>query len=335
VIEFIFGYFWIVVLLFVAGLVLTALPPPKRQKPRDVFNFAALKLRRVETPAPPLDRYAARDGEELAYRLYDSTSDSVLIFLHGSSYHGGGYHALASAISGAGVAQVILPNLRGHYMSGQRRGDVDYIGQLEVDIVDLIEALARKGIAGSITLGGHSSGGGLVLRFAGGSHNVLVSRFLALAPVIPNTPAIRENSGGWTSFHVARLYGLMILNFFQIKEFNALPIIQFNKPAEFWDGTETLSYSHRLNASFLPRYRSAEDVKALDGKALVLVGADDQAINAHALRDIFNANAPNAKFTILPGVDHFGVFNDPVAIDSMIEWLRTPLAAKTKVKSTT
>jgi non-heme chloroperoxidase len=330
VIEFIFGYLWIVVLLLLTGLVLTALPPPKRGKSRDVFGFAALKALAAATDLPPLERYAARDGEELAYRLHDSTSERVLIFLHGSSYHGGGYHALASAISRAGAAKVVLPNLRGHYQSGQRRGDVDYIGQLEVDIVDLIEALARKGIAGSITLGGHSSGGGLALRFAGGSHGVLASRYLALAPVIPASPALRKDSGGWASFHKLRFYGLLILNLFQIKEFNALPIIEFNKPVEFRDGTETLSYSHRLNASFLPRYRYAADIKALDGKSLIMVGANDQAIDAEALRDIVAANAPNARFQVLPGVDHLGVFIDPVAIDAMIAWLQAPLVSTPK-----
>ena len=53
----------------------------------------------AEIPPPSLRRYAARDGEELAYRIYELTSDRILIFVHGSSYHGAGYHALAAALS--------------------------------------------------------------------------------------------------------------------------------------------------------------------------------------------------------------------------------------------
>jgi len=34
-------------------------------------------------------------------------ADRILIFVHGSSYHGAGYHALASAVSLAGAAKVL------------------------------------------------------------------------------------------------------------------------------------------------------------------------------------------------------------------------------------
>ncbi len=325
-IEFIFSFYWVLIVVIVAALVLTALPPPKSVDPRDVFGFRALKARRGEeaTP-PPLERYAARDGEQLAYRIYESNSDRVLIFIHGSSYHGGGYHALASAISARGLAKVVLPNLRGHYQSGRRRGDVDYIGQFEVDIVDLIDALWKRGMTGSITLGGHSSGGGLVIRFAGGSHRVIVSNFLALAPAIPVSPALRVDSG-WSTLHKLRLYGLLILNALRIRGFNALPVIEFNKPVDCWDGTETLSYSHRLNASYHTRYKYADDIKGLNGKAFVLVGADDEAIDPNALRDLISAHAPQTRFSILPGINHFGVFNDPAAIEAIADWLGAPAA---------
>ena len=54
-------------------------------------------------------------------------------------------------------------------------------------------------------------------------------------------------AGGWANLNFRRLYGLLALNAIGIHGFDGLPIIEFNKPAKFWDGTETLSYSHRLN----------------------------------------------------------------------------------------
>lgn len=176
----------------ITALTLVASPSPKIENPRDVFGFALLKPLTKATEIPDLRRYAARDGEELAYRLYNSTSERILIFVHGSSYHGAGYNALATAISASGAAKVILPNLRGHYQSGRRRGDVDYIGQFEDDLIDLIEFLRRERLTGPITLGGHSSGGGLAIRFAGGGHQHIVSSFLLLAPIIPVSPAVRR-----------------------------------------------------------------------------------------------------------------------------------------------
>ena len=75
------------------------------------------------------------------------------MFVHGSSYHGAAYHELAVALSRAGVSKVYLPNLRGHHMSGRRRGDVDYVGQLEDDIADLISMARDRGQTGEVTIG--------------------------------------------------------------------------------------------------------------------------------------------------------------------------------------
>jgi len=54
-------------------------------------------------------------------------------------------------------------------------------------------------------------------------------------------------AGGWASLHARRLYGLLMLNAVGIHGFDGLQVIEFNKPAALWDGTETLSYSYRLN----------------------------------------------------------------------------------------
>jgi alpha-beta hydrolase superfamily lysophospholipase len=305
------------------ALTMVASAPPPMPKGQDVFGFSALKGPAPRTEAPALKRYPARDGEELAYRFYDSPSERVLIFIHGSSYHGAGYHALASFISQSGAAKVVLPNLRGHYQSGPRRGDVDYVGQYEDDIADLIVALRGTGVQGPVTLGGHSSGGGLVIRFAGGAHAQAVSHYLALAPVIPTSPAVRNGTaGGWANLHFRRLYGLLALNAIGIHGFNALPIIAFNKPATYWDGTETLSYSYRLNVSYHPRYRYAEDIRQMDGKALVLVGANDEAVDGEALRAVFAASAPRAQVMVLPNINHFGIFTDEAVLKTIADWLR-------------
>lgn len=301
---------------------LIASPPPPIAQPKDLFDFTSLASRRTEIDLPSLRRYPARDGEQLAFRYYDSAADRILIFVHGSSYHGAGYHALAAAISLAGAAKVVLPNLRGHYQSGRRRGDVDYIGQLEDDIADLVAFLRGEHHDGPITLGGHSSGGGLAIRFAGGSHRADVSSFVLLAPIIPRSPAVRGGTaGGWASLHWRRLYGLLALNAVGIHGFDGLPIVEFNKPAKYWDGTETLSYSYRLNVSYHPRYNYQADIAALAGKTLVLVGANDQAIDPDALRAEFATNDPAAQVAILPDINHFGIFSDKAALAKIVDWL--------------
>lgn len=309
-------------LAFGVALYLVATPPPPMPAPKDVFDFTSFRAPAAEIPPPSLRRYEARDGEQLAYRIYESTADRILIFIHGSSYHGVSYHGLAAALSLGGVAKVVLPNLRGHYQSGRHRGDVEYVGQLEDDISDLIRMLREQRLNGPITLGGHSSGGGFAIRFAGGGQAAPVSSYLLLAPAIPTSPAMRQGTaGGWANLHFKRLYGLIALNTVGIHSFDGLPVIEFNKPAKFWDGTETLSYSYRLNTSYHPRLRYQDDIRAL-GPTLVMIGANDEAIDAEALRGIFAASAPQAQFNVLPGVNHFAVFNDPARWDAIAAWLK-------------
>ncbi|NCC36811.1 MAG: alpha/beta fold hydrolase, partial [Chloroflexia bacterium] len=76
----------------------------------------------------------------MAFRLYESNAeaDTVLLLLHGSAWHSLQFAPLAGAISEQGLAHVVTPDLRGHGFAPTRRGDVDYIGQLEDDLADLI-----------------------------------------------------------------------------------------------------------------------------------------------------------------------------------------------------
>ena len=309
---------FVCLLLVVAGagtvLALIASAPPPMPALRDVFGMAMLK-KPVSTDLADVQRYPARDGEALAVRVYPSSAAATLIFLHGSSYHGAGYHDLATALAGQGVAQVVLPNLRGHYLSGLRRGDVDYFGQLEDDIADLIGWLRAQGTTGRIFLGGHSSGGGLAVRFAGGPHRALAEGFLLLSPVLPIAPSMRgADAGGWAWVHKRRLLGLLLANLLGRHGLDALPVIAFNKPVELRDGTETLSYSHRLNTAYHPRLRYQLDLAAMGAKAALFVGDGDQAVDGEKLRTLVAKHAPRARVTILPGIDHFGIFTDDTAL---------------------
>lgn len=307
---------------FVAVLYLVLTPAEKPAAPKEVFGFSSSN--RSAEGLPELEHYVARDGARLAYRFYDSTSAKLLVFVHGSSYHGAAYHELAVALSRAGVTKVYLPNLRGHYMSGRRRGDVDYVGQLEDDVADLISIARDRGQTGKVTIGGHSSGGGFAIRFAGGDYGHLASGYLLLSPIIPTAPSVRGgDAGGWALLNQTRLFGLLAINAFGITGFNALPIIEFNKPEQFWDGTETLSYSYRLNTSYHPRFDYGADIRAMGDNVLVLVGENDEAVDGVALKTLMADDAPTARIAILPGVNHFGIFSQP----SSLAVIQTMLAA--------
>jgi len=320
----------LLLVVFSGALVLVVTPMPSIDAPRDVFGFDEQRAELPASEPPPLERFVARDGAGLAYRFYGAAppaaadaSRPLLIFVHGSSYHGGGYHALAESISGAGVADVLLPNLRGHHLSGRRRGDIDYIGQLEDDLADWIRLVRDRGHMGPIYLGGHSSGGGLVIRFGGGSHADRTSGSLLLSPVIPTAPTVKGgDAGGWASLNQRRLTGLLLLNAVGFRGLNGLPIIQFNKPDEFRDGTETLSYSYRLNTSYHPRYDYEGDIARMGQNVLVVVGQADEANDASATRAPFAEHLPSATIVTPAGIDHFGVMRQPEALAVVRDWLK-------------
>lgn len=316
--------FLLLVVALATALLLVSSSPPRITESSDVFGYSDSRATRNPADLPALRTYTARDGTDLSYRLYDSVSDRILLFVHGSSYHGGGYHALGSRISELGIAKVVTPNLRGHYMSGPRRGDLDYIGQLEDDLRDLIGLLRREGHQGSITLGGHSSGGGLVIRFANGAHWDSVSSYLLLSPLIPTSQSVKGgDAGGWAKLHRRRLFGLLALNALGIHGFNALPIIEFNKPVIYRDGTETLSYSYRMNTSYHPRFDYRADIRAVQNKPmLLLVGDEDEAIDSDALQAIFDRQDSGSTIEILSHIDHFEIFSDDAALDRVSTWLR-------------
>lgn len=260
----------------------------------------------------PLQSIPMRDGYDLQVRTYGGADNvPLLVLVHGSGWHGQQFDNLANALQGK--ADVIVPDLRGHGTAPGRRGDVDYIGQLEDDLADMIAAVVKPGQ--KVIMGGHSSGGGLVVRFAGGAHGDLLDGAVLLAPFLKhNAPTTRPNSGGWAHVLTRRIIGLSILNTFQIKALNHLPIIQFNMPSVVLDGplgdTATVAYSYRLNASYAPRRNYLEDVAALPSFVL-LAGGADEAFLAQKYAPTMGAVTDMGRYELMTGATHLDIVDDP------------------------
>ncbi|MCO6408636.1 alpha/beta hydrolase [Hoeflea alexandrii] len=266
-------------------------------------------------PEPaPLKTYQARDGATLGYRHYGSgNADAPLvIFIHGSGWHGGAYDGLARSIAGKAGVEVALPDLRGHGPDPQTRGDIAHVGQFEEDIADLAALLRKPGQP--LVLGGHSSGGGLVVRFAGGDHRSTLDGAVLLAPFLKyNAPTTRPNSGGWARPLTRRIIGLSMLNAVGITALNGLTAIQFNFPAEVLNGPEggtaTTSYSYRLNTAYAPRNDYLADIATLP-PFLLIAGADDESFVASGYEPLMKTVNPDGRYRLLDGQSHLGVIDD-------------------------
>lgn len=286
------------------------------------LNFEALLNASPPTrPLPALEPFKTRDGSVLAYRHYPSESNTALVLIHGSGTDSKYLATLAHDVAEAGAATVYTPDVRGHGPSPTRRGDIDYIEQLEDDLADLIEHIKATGIT-RIILGGHSSGGGLATRFAGGKHGTLAAAYVLLAPYLGhNAPTVRNNSGGWALPNIPKIIALSILNQLGITRFGGAPVLRFNLPPEYRDGSETLAYSYRLMTGFSPSdFR--KELRSIEVPLLVVTGAEDEALFADRFEPTLRPLIPHADIVTLDGVSHLGLVLDTDGIAAVREWLQ-------------
>ena len=271
--------------------------------------------------------YASRDGRKHPYRRFAAARSGVplIVLIHGSGWHGAAYLPLAAAISSAGLADVVVPDLRGHGFSPQRRGDIDYLGQLEDDLADLIRIVRKPGQ--KLVLAGHSSGGGLVVRFAGGQYGSMLDGAILLAPFLKyNAPTARPNSGGWAMPLTRRIIGLSMLNAVGVTALNGLTVIRFAIPAAVRAGPggegATDAYSFRLNTSLAPRRDYLSDIAALP-PFLLLAGADDEAFFAGRYEEVMAPANAGGRYELPEGVSHLQIYDPAHALGPIERYLHS------------
>lgn len=276
-----------------------------------LLQMGRLAADQIPEPQPVV----MRDGYQLQVRQYSNGEGPLTILLHGSGWNGLQFSDLALKLPG----RVLVPDLRGHGALPGTRGDVDYIGQFEDDLADLIAARVNPGQ--KVVLIGHSSGGGLVVRFAGGRHGPLIDAAVLLAPFLHHqAPTMRANAGGWSQPLLRRLIALSMLNAVGITAWNHLTVIQFNMPAKVLDGPlghlATTSYSYRLNKSFAPRHDYLKDINSLPS-FLVVAGTADEAFVASAYKPLMQGATSLGQYQMVAGTGHLDLVDAPETLDAI------------------
>jgi len=263
---------------------------------------------------PPLSRFQARDGTELAFRHYRPQAegiDRVAVVVHGSSGGSWSMHILARAIAAAGV-ETFAVDMRGHGASGTR-GDIAYLGQLDHDLADLVGQIRTTRPTAAITLVGFSSGGGFALRAAGSSTKHLFARTVLLAPYLGNdAPSSRPSSGGWASPSLPRIVGLLVLRSLGVTCCESLPAIAFAVPANS-EKAQTGVYSFRLFANFGVARDYRRYLAAATLPLTIYAGANDELMFA----DKYAATVqdfPKVDVKVLDGLSHMGLIYDSGAV---------------------
>jgi alpha-beta hydrolase superfamily lysophospholipase len=223
------GLLVLVAATLMTAIALSTVSPPPPAAPR--------QLDRADLP--PLRRYTARDGSALAYRAYPGDGRQAVVALHGTSTESSVMNPVAKTLHATG-ATVYTLDLRGHGSSG-RRGDIDYIGQLDDDIADFVAVVRQTHPNAALTLLGFSGGGSLALRIAGSAYGILFDRYIAVAPAIQD---VAQPNSRWSAIALPRIVALVLLNQIGIHWFDGLTTIAFAIPPG--NAGLTGSYSFRL-----------------------------------------------------------------------------------------
>lgn len=299
----------VVVVLGVLGGVL-AFDTPARPPPLAASltaPFANVDFRDL----PAIQTYAARDGGQLGYRVYEGGAAQVVVLMHGAYDDGAAMHPLAKALRDAG-STVYVPVVRGCRVA-DRVGDIHYIGQLEDDLADFVAMLRPFHPNASLSLIGFSAGGGFILRVIATPDEKLFDRFIMISPALPGAPTMRSLDTDRFSVAMPRIIALILLNHLGVDWFNGLPIVAFATSPQVPYLTSV--YSFRLGVDFGAPQRDYLGALARNIKpAALLVGGSDEVFFPDRFAPLFKPARPDLPITIVPDVGHVGMIVTPEGI---------------------
>ena len=296
--------------------------PLERNTSEKSLDFDVLKVESLSTESTEESSYIARNKSELFYRHIDGESNISIVLLHGSGSEGRYLIPLANKLNSQFGITAVIPDLRGHGRSkGTQSGDVNYLGQFEHDLEDLILHLKLSKPDNIFLLAGHSSGGGLVVKY-GGNDLTQFNGAILLAPYLGHqAPTVRPNAGGWIQVAMLRYTGLAMLNNVGVTYFNNKPVLFFNRPEGITDNLQVDSYSYRLNESFSPQSYEA-DLAVYKKPILLLVGEQDEAFYPQAYKAVMDNNAPHAEMHIIENTKHLDLPSNDKTTALIVEWLK-------------
>jgi pimeloyl-ACP methyl ester carboxylesterase len=275
---------------------------------------------------PALATLTTSDGCMLAYRQYAARIDAgrIVVLIHGSAGYGDQLHALASGIAESGEAHVYTLDMRGHGLSGGSPGHaIRDVEQPCKDIAEFVELLGTVAPGAQIILGGHSAGGGLVLRFCRSPAGRHVTACLFLAPYLGiGSPTIRPLFGGWVRVRASRLRALAVATVLGIKRFNDATVVSFDLAGCSNRQSYTPSWSFNTLLAMGPGcWTPTAPPIDRDKAVLVVAGARDECFRAEAYHEAFQIIAPQAEVRIVTAIGHWDVLVDSRAIAIAIDWL--------------
>jgi len=279
------------------------------------FSFTEILSPKTEEDKHELVKLMASDGVELAIKIYEPSKPSVtptsLLFYHGGgAYSGGGYQFLAKELSENYGITVYLPDIRGHGISGGARGDAPSKEQVWRDIDTALDFVAKRQTAGKIYLGGHSSGGGLVVNYATEKDNSKVDMLHGYILVSPELGYLSGTARPCRKeFATVNILAFIANGIFGVLGHNKA--VKFSYPNELLEEYKGLVNFNTVNmANAITPEAPKEQLESMTAKGAkpvgLWVGADDELFDAEKVADFVPTSKENVG-EVLSGKNHLGI----------------------------
>ena len=204
------------------------------------------------------------------------------------------------------------------FRSGTVVGDSAYKGQLDDDLVDFARAVGLDKPGIHRTLIGFSSGGGFVLRTAGGPNAALFDAYLPISPYVAyDSPTSRPAAGGWASVALPRFVALSVLDGLGLPWFQNLAVVRFATDAKP-SVSRTPAYSWRLQTGMHPPRTWRQEIAGISRPIIVAVGSNDELFRGDQFA-VGNSSSPTDGVTQTTGhlrcaAERIGVLYSAVAL---------------------
>lgn len=284
----------------------------------DSFSFEELELA-PRVSIPPLQYIEADDKVRLAYREYvPEKIDAVLIFYHGGgTYCTGGYEFIGDGLSKRSDILVVTPDIRGHGDSGGERGDTPSVEQVFKDVGTFIRHVRARYPEKALFLGGHSSGGGLVLNYSSYNKREKVQGYLFLSPQLGfrSKTEFEDNPNPFTTVKT----DLFVKNAMSGTHGNSKAVF-FNYSKECLQKTKNIAAITVNMANAITPISPVKQIQELDQPTGIWIGEKDELFDPAKVVSIFKENNPECYTNIIGGEKHLSILIN--ASNYMGPWIR-------------
>lgn len=296
------------------------------QENKHAFSFNEIKGNGSNIHQEP-KQLESFDEIKLTYYHFipDSHSVAKLIFIHGGGVHSAlGYFQMAQTLKDSFHIETFLIDLRGHGLSEGNGGDCPSVTSLYKDISAIIE-LAKTVNSLPIYLGGHSSGGGLVLNYSNWKNRETVNGYFFISPELGyKSNTARENR---VSFAIVKTWKFLVNGISQGLLLQHSNAVFFNYPEIILEEHPLILKAISVNmANALTPKNPKKQFQKITEPIALFIGKEDELFDPEKV--MAYASFPTSKNTkttakILLNLNHLSILNDiGIEIGAMINhWI--------------